>query len=399
MINIYKKIEKNSDNPSGIVEIKDLIELDKPFLICISAQNNHDKSIYGLIRQGAQAARVYTTEENAARFKIDEMPVDFLGVRFIRDDNYQKNADEMVDKFIYPFLIKKGLNLNEVIKSARRMNFMTYCDGTMTFCDIEKALRKKLIESGFNKDDIKIILSQVSLVALDTMVNTGELDATAVTFIDVNDEEIYTEHVQELEDILKSRNKNIMYGRFGDEKNITYVYNGKGSHDLMDYFEKDSIAKPSLSSVIVGLLQNSIENEKNSDLYKITTDMLLNILLTYGSESYSPIDLIKWLDENINYGNIGKYTDEEAQIRHELDIAYNNLIKTRQDLNYAEKDIKEKDGKMGKVIASIRKYSSDIGFYQILISAGKWQAPNELDPFSEESDRSIREHYEKSKQI
>lgn len=50
MLTIYKKLEKNLDNPSGTIQIKNINELNKPFLLCLSAQNNHDKSIYGIIR-------------------------------------------------------------------------------------------------------------------------------------------------------------------------------------------------------------------------------------------------------------------------------------------------------------------------------------------------------------
>ena len=52
MLSIYKKVEKSSDNPSGIVQINSISELNKPFLLCLSAQDNHDNSIYGTIREG-----------------------------------------------------------------------------------------------------------------------------------------------------------------------------------------------------------------------------------------------------------------------------------------------------------------------------------------------------------
>ena len=39
MLSVYKKCEKSVDNPYGIIEIK---ELDRPFLMCISAQGQMD---------------------------------------------------------------------------------------------------------------------------------------------------------------------------------------------------------------------------------------------------------------------------------------------------------------------------------------------------------------------
>ena len=102
MLNIYKRVEKSLDNLSGIVEIQRVEELERPFLLCLSAQDNYDKSIYGIIKKGAQAARVYTSEEAAAGFKIDNMPADFLGLRFRSDNVYTNNYEEIVNKLIYP---------------------------------------------------------------------------------------------------------------------------------------------------------------------------------------------------------------------------------------------------------------------------------------------------------
>lgn len=55
MIQVYKKQEKNAQNPSGILEIHDISELTNPILLCLSAQDNFDKSIYGLIREGSRS--------------------------------------------------------------------------------------------------------------------------------------------------------------------------------------------------------------------------------------------------------------------------------------------------------------------------------------------------------
>ncbi len=103
MLSIYKKCEKSLSNPSGIVEITNINELSKPFLLCISAQDIIDKSIYGIMREGAQAARVCTSQEDAP-FKLSSIPVDFLGIRFQADEQYKYNYREIVDKLIYPYI-------------------------------------------------------------------------------------------------------------------------------------------------------------------------------------------------------------------------------------------------------------------------------------------------------
>ena len=90
MITIYNKIEKSMDNTSGFQVVPQIEMLERPFLLCISAKNNLSKSIYGMMREGAQAARLQTTQGPAGRFKLNEFPVDILGIRFEKDEEYQQ---------------------------------------------------------------------------------------------------------------------------------------------------------------------------------------------------------------------------------------------------------------------------------------------------------------------
>ncbi len=184
MLQVYKKVEKSLDNPYGAVTIQDLEELNKPFLLCLSAQDSNPKSIFGIIKEGARAARVNTTDEMAARFKIDEFLIAFLGLKFEKDDSYKKNYEEIVDLLIYPFLVGNGAKkVEEIKKMARKINFMTYCDGTLTYSNIERRLETKLKNDGYSERNIKDILSQISLVAIGTMVDTSDLKATTASFI------------------------------------------------------------------------------------------------------------------------------------------------------------------------------------------------------------------------
>ena len=102
MITLYRKQEKKNECLSGFAEFS-LNNFLTPFMLCMSAQPNIDKSIYGIIRQGAEAARVCTTQEFAAGYKVEEMPINFLGVRFVKDEQYSDMAMELVDKYIYPY--------------------------------------------------------------------------------------------------------------------------------------------------------------------------------------------------------------------------------------------------------------------------------------------------------
>ena len=397
MIQVYKKQEKNAQNPSGILEIHDISELTNPILLCLSAQDNFDKSIYGLIREGAEAARVYTTEEMAAGFKIDELPIDFLGLRFKSDDQYKRNYEEIVDKLIYPFLTNnEKLSVEELKKRARKINFMTYCDGTLTYVNIEKRLAQKLHDDNISDEEITSILSQITLVAIGTMIDTGTLKGTTVTFVDLNDSEIATYKKPLYEQKLNSQNKQSMYGYLTNKNNILYVYKGTGNHQVKEYLKDGNIVKPALCSVLSEFLENSIENENNDELIPVSTSTITKTLYTYSDETKDPQELLNNLDMNLSYNNTPRYTPEESQIRHELDIAYRNLQKTQELLARTEKYKKDSDDKVQSLINNIQIYSSETTFYQICVSAKVWQAPAGINPFDEPSDKQIREKYTQS---
>lgn len=393
MLEVYKKIEKTMDNPYGTIKITNIDELKKPFLLCLSAQDMNPKSVFGIIKEGARAARVNTTDEVAAGFKIGEFPVDFLGLSFEKDEIYQRNYEEIVDSFIYPFLVVNGeKDVNNVKKRARKINIMTYCDGTLTYANIEKRLETKLQNDGYSESDIRDILSQIALVAIGTMVDTSDLKATTASFIDVNDIEIHSERTNGYRRLLDNKQRKSIYGRLRNN-NILYIFDGSGNHSLKEYFLDSNVAKPALSSVLSEFLQNSISNEHNNTLVGISTDNILKQLNIYGDERKSPLELLRVLDGELSYNGAIRYTGEEARLRHELDMSYVEMQKTKAKLDRVQNEKDKKESDLKSVIEGIRKYSSDTAFYQILVSAKMWQAPTGRDVFEEQSDRAIREIY------
>lgn len=397
MLQVYKKIEKSLDNLYGAVSIQNLEELNKPFLLCLSAQDSNPKSIFGIIKEGARAARVNTTDEMAAGFKIDEFPIAFLGLKFEKDDSYKKNYEEIVDLLIYPFLVGSGTRkVEDIKKKARKINFMTYCDGTLTYSNIEKRLEAKLQNDGYSENDIKDILSQISLVAIGTMVDTSDLKATTASFVDVNDSEIYTERSIGYKQLLHEKQLKSIYGHLGNSNNVLYIFEGSGNHSLKEYFLDNNMVKPAISSVLSKFLQSSIDNEYNDGLISISSGETLEQLSIYGDETKSPMSLLRDLDDTLNYGGAIKYTPEEAIMRQELDISYAEIRKTRMQKENEEQERKKKDEALNLIIEGIKQYCSDTAFYQILVSAKMWQPPSGRDIFQEKSDKLIREEYNQS---
>lgn len=389
MLTVYKKVEKTMENTGGIIEISNPDELSRPFLFCISAQDNYDKSIYGIIREGAQAARVYTTQEMAAGFRIDDMPIDFLGFRFVRDDMYGNNYEEIVDKFLFPYLIGAGnRSFDEIKRQVRKMNFMTYCNGTITYEKIEARLEQKLKSMGYTVDEIDSILSQVSLTAIGTDVDIGEIKATTVAFIDVNDDEILTSATSSYVGILKEKGCKSFYGRRG--RNILYIYDGSGIHSLKEYFADNRVVKPAICGVVAYLLENSIAE----NLVQISRQTVVKQLQKYADETKVPSVLLEILDNGLSYNNSRRYTVGEMEIMNKLEEAYKRIraITRRMEQKVADNSRLAKDKDL--LVKGIGEYSSETTFYQIMTFAGLWNMSSDSDILEEPSDKTIRQEYE-----
>ena len=172
MLEIYKKCEKTPTNPYGYTKVE---EQERTFILCISAQDNHDKSIFGMMSIVVQAARCATSEDPGALYKMEDMPVDFLGMRFQKDEAERATIDGLSNDFIYPFLTKGGLDKESLIHQAKLMNFVTYCDGTRTYFYLEKDLERKLATAGISSEDISDILGNIGVVAIGTLVDQYQL--------------------------------------------------------------------------------------------------------------------------------------------------------------------------------------------------------------------------------
>ena len=316
MISVYKKIEKTQENFYGTVEITDNKLLNRPFLLSLSAQDNYDESIFGMIRTGAQAARVYTTMEASAGFKIDEMPVDFLGLRFVSDDNYKNNYDEIVDSFLYPFLTRNGTNFEEIKKQAVKVNFMTYCDGIFTYAGIEKRVKEKLQELAMEDEQTREILRSFSLVALGTDFPTNNLCGGTVTFVDAEDRTIRTNKIEKIKEILQNNQMRIVYGPLKNNNNLLVVFNGSGFHTVKEYLSDESIAKPAVCAITSLFLEYSINGMVPSN------EEIIKTLKTYTSENESTKSLLDKLDANLSYNSTSRYTTMEIDLRRKLDAFY-----------------------------------------------------------------------------
>lgn len=390
MITIYNKIDKSREDTTGYEVVPSFDSVERPFLMCLSAQNNYSKSIYGMMREGAQAARLLTSQGVGGRFKANDFPIDILGVRFKRDDKYHQEYTELADRFIYPFLFRRGRDVEQIKKQARKMNFITYCDGAITYKEIEDRLEVLLKRDGYSETDIHDILSNVSLVALETNVETGSLHATSVAFVDVNDDEIESSKSDSYKELLQSQPYSSMFAPLGQTNGILYIYDGRGFHNVKEFFRDGNIAKPAVSSVVSLFLENSLKNEHCDEVVPIEIADVLNQLSVYADESVSPKELLDKLDKELSYDGAPRYTEGEAKLRMELDDVYKTLTKTNSSFIRTLKEKEGQETRLKSVIRGIHEFSSDVTFEQILTYAHMWQSIDEQDLLSIPSDKQVR---------
>lgn len=385
MITIYNKIDKSMENTSGFQVVPNASSLDRPFLLCISTKNNLTKSIYGMIREGAQAARVQTTQGIAAGFKLNPFPIDFLGFRFEQDQDYKQAYVELANKFLYPYLIKNGNTFEELKMQARKMNILTYCTGADTYKGAEDRLEVLLERDGYSDEEIHEILSQVSLVAMESMLETAEMHATSISFVDVNDSRMECQKVISYRELLDQENRRILFSPLGNSNSVLYIYKGNGVHRIKHFFaDNENIAKPSLCAIVSMLLECSLNGEE------VDRTMIMNRLNEYTNEDVSVSELLDRLDEELSYNNAPRYTKDEGNIKLELDAAYKILRKTNEMFINTLEEKQGQDIRLRNVVRGLYEFSSDVTFQQVLTYARMWYIKEGNELLSIPSDRQVR---------
>ncbi len=250
-------------------------------------------------------------------------------------------------------------------------------------------MKEKLHIDGYSEDDIKRILNEIKLVSIGTMVDTRDLDATSVTFVDVNDREIESRRTGYFRRLLAENKENRVFGTLNKDNNCLFLYNGSGNHSLKEYFKSNALATPALFSVMTKMLEASIAGEK------VSSEDLITVLDTYSREDTPYEELVSRLDSSLSYGGAARYTKGEAALQRKLDASYNKMAILVHKNELLEDRVKTGDQKISNVISKIREYSSDTTFQQILGSAKMYQfARDDKDVFTEPSDREIRGLYE-----
>jgi hypothetical protein len=388
MLQIYKKCEKSVNNPYGVKEIKDLANYDRPFLLCISAQDQIDKSVFGIIKEGARAARVRTSDELAGGFKIDEMPLDFLGIKYTYSNIKDKKASSLVDDFLYPFLLR-GV---DIFKQARKINLFVYCNAANVYVQAEKRLKELLLKDGYLESEIKDILSQIGLISIASEIDISRTHATSILFKDANDSDVYDRNSKIASDRMISSNRMSYVGRIGNNS-LFFGYNGSGEHELKEYLKDDNLVKPSLCSAVSYLVESSILNSMVDELIPINRDQLLKRVRLFNGEFEENKGLLDNIDLHLNY-YAHRYSSEEHDLLCKLDKVCKKLVSTQRFLESESKELESEKEKNNKLITGIREKCSDVAFEQIVTANGMWNNERKESLRDLPTDRQIRKEYE-----
>lgn len=396
MFTIYRKCEKSLDNLHGIKEIESVEDIDKPFLFCLAAQELLEKSVFGVIKEGARAARVRTSDELAGGFKIDEMPVYFLGALHKRDKFKDKRETSLLDDYIYPFIIK-GKDIQEMIKRARMINFFLYCDATRVYVNLEQKLIEKFKADGLSDKDIKSIISQIGVVSIASEVDVSKNLATTMLFKDANDREVFDYISKTSLKKMEQIGREAIVGSLKSNGNAgTFVYNGTGEHQLKEYFDEETIVKSALSAVVSKLLTNSVKNMNSDTFTPITSRELVQTALRYSGEFTKTSEQLDRLDSELDYG-VSRYTESEHELMTQLDKSYKKLASANKELESTNKQLEDNKKKNDLLVREIKEKCSDVAFEQIVAKNGMWnRRPGDINYDELPTDRQIREQYEQS---
>ncbi len=389
MLQIFKKCEKSVNNPYGVKEIKDLANYDRPFLLCISSQDQIDKSVFGIIKEGARAARVRTSDELAGGFKIDEMPIDFLGIKYTYSNIKDKKSNSLVDDFLYPFL-KNG---DDIYKQARKINIFAYCNAANVYVQAEKRLKELLLNDGYLEGEIKEILSQIGLITIASEIDISKTYATSILFKDANDREVHDRNSKIASDRMITNNRESYFGKIGNNS-LFFGYNGTGEHELKEYLKDDNLVKPSLCSAVSYLVENSILNNMVDELIPIKRDLLLRRVRLFNGEFEDNKGLLDNIDLHLNY-YAHRYSIEEHELLCKLDKVCKKLVSTQRFLESETKELESEKEKNRILITGIKEKCSDVAFEQIVTANGMWNNERKESLRNLPTDREVREEYER----
>ena len=388
MFELYKKVNKSIEYPKGarqILEGENPFE-DGPCLLCISAQNQANRSIFGLTKMGARMARVRVKGDIGARIPLDEIPVSFLSIKpDAQREKEEDNIKRFIDTYIRPLILdKNGLPKTKegVTKSFRNINIMTNCNGTTRAIEILKSTEQILRDLNYSENDINEILSQVSLLAFQTEMDLSECKASVIDFHNVNDTEVEI-NSNNISDEMLDRNEASKNGESVEKSGnrIEVLISGEDSHQVREYLESGEAMPAIVYSIVTSVLENSIENSQNKSKRRpLSIEELFGkarSIIDRINQGEKKEDLIQKIDELLEYGGqITRLTDRELRLIEEQEATVDEFDKTALDLQRSSTSEEKMRTRMEGMLQTAKVECSE-GTYLRILQAYGWQFNSE----------------------
>lgn len=410
MFELYKKVSKSLEYTKGA---KKILEGENPFaegpcLLCISAQNQADKSIFGLTKLGARMAKVRVAGNSGARIPLDEVPIRFLS---IKPDNMKEkeevNIKKFVETYIKPLLVDEKGSVkpsNMASKVFRNINIMSNCDGTKRALDIIKGIEELLVELDYTETEIDKILSQISLISFQTEISLKDCKASIIDFHNINDREVRINTNNITSNMLENNSKSKNGESIEIDKNrIEVLISGEDSHQVRDYIENGEAVPVIVYTMISSILENSIKNSQTpEDCTRLSIEELFlkaKTILERINKGERKEDLIEQLDESLSYGKeIEKLSERELKLIELQEQAIDEYVGKTSKLNYSEKQVEELGSEKANVLKVAENECTE-GTYLRILKASGWQINSEQEDKIENSETDSEIIEKQDKQI
>lgn len=276
--------------------------------------------------------------------------IDIIGIKYFDDSNISK-TEEIVNRIILPFIRSN---------KANKLNFIATGDNVTLYKVIESILELKIKDLGCNQEQTNCILSRITLISLLSKVDTSMLKSSSIVFTDVNNKETETEFTEDYKNILKETERDSIFDHYGSINNVIYIHNGTGNNNYSEYLNNKVF-----QSVLSYVLEQATNNK-----YKSANE-ILNILENNPNE----------VNYNISY----------VKPKQEIDIALETTNEVIRLYKNEEKERIRLQDQLNKLIASIKEYSSDTTYNQILMASGilGFEDPNFLNAMSDKQARAF----------
>lgn len=384
MLNLYRKTLKSKENRYGATKIE---EGENPFkegpvFLCISAQDI-PKSVFGITKHGMTMAGMHTKGMNQEGFDIENFPITFLAIRD-EECNEAEKEYEFAKKYFQPLISSENgepIDINQLMRSFRNINIMSYCDGTIRVANIVEATKRIMSEMGYSGSEIESSISQIGLVSLSTNVDLDSIGCTVVDFHDLNDDEVMdceSNIDDEIEDSTRRSTIGETLSILPSGKRAEYTIIGSGEHYVRE-FQDEGTAMPSCARRVIGnMLENSLQNAKGS-FTPINAEVL-----TYGCESIieqakqgtTKEQLISEVDKSLSYGGARRLTARESSMYDKLAESYDHQIRLESELSCSQKQADSERKKSQQILNEAERICSHENYLRILSASG-WQLNKE----------------------